>query len=153
MCRQVFLSAKSLGTGRASVPSLFGVHGRQVPVQVCAVSEVFQTVHALHQLLFEVDGLLVSVCVGFEGEAGGALGAEVACRRGLGHRRAVEGLVEVERLGLWLVTGLGGLVVRTLHAWPVQGQGHQRQGVAVLVFPEMLQAAEQPFAQGAGEPL
>lgn len=58
--------------------SLFGVHRGQVPVQVCAVSEVLQTVHTLHQLLLEVDGLLVAVCVGFEGEAGGALGAEVA---------------------------------------------------------------------------
>lgn len=151
MCRQVLLCAKSLGTGGTGVPSLTGVHGGQVPVQVCAVSEVFQTVHALHQLLFEVNGLLVAVCVGFEGEAGGALGAEVA--RGLGHCGAVERLVEVELLGLRLVPGLGGLVVRTLHARPVQRQGHQRQGVAVLVFPEMLQAAEQPFAQGAGEPL
>lgn len=124
-----------------------------MPVQVCAVSEVFQTVHALHQLLLEVDGLLVPVGVGFEGEAGGALGAEVARRRGLGHCGAVERLVEVERLGLRLVMGLGRLAVRALHAWPVQGQGHQREGVAVLVFPEMLQAAEQPFAQGAGEPL
>lgn len=126
-----------------------------MPVQVRAVSEVFQTVHALHQLLLEVDGLLVSVRVGFEGEAGGALGAEVACRRRLGHCGAVERLVEVEGLGLRLVvvTGLRGLVVRTLHARPVQGQGHERQGVSVLVFPEMLQAAEQPLAQGAGEPL
>ncbi len=123
-----------------------------MPVQVCAVSEVFQTVHALHQLLLEVDGLLMSVCVGFEGEAGGALGAEVARRHRLGHRRAVERLMEVERLGLWLMTGLGRLVVWTLYVRPVQGQGHQRQGVAVLMFPEMLQAAEQPFAQGAGEP-
>lgn len=94
MCRQVFLGAKSLGTGRAGVPSLFGVHGGQVPVQVCAVSEVFKTVHTLHQLLLEVDGLLVSVCVGFEGEAGRALGAEVARRNRLGHCRAVERLVE-----------------------------------------------------------
>lgn len=153
MCRQVFLGAKSLGTGRAGIPSLFGVHRGQVPVQVCAVSEVFQTAHTLHQLLLEVDSLLMSVCVGFEGEAGWALRAEVARRRGLGHCRAVERLVEVERLGLWLVTGLVMMVVRALHAWPVQRQGHQRQGVVVFMFPEMLQAAEQPFAQGAGKPL
>lgn len=153
MCRQVFLGAKSLGTGRAGVPSLFGVHRGQVPVQVCAVSEVFQTVHTLHQLLLKVDGLFVSIGVGFEGEAGGALGAEVARRHKLFHCRAVKGLVEVGRLGLWLVMRLGRLVVRTVHARPVQRQGHQRQGVAVLVFPEVLQAAEQPFAQGAGKPL
>lgn len=153
MCRQVFLSAKSLGTGRAGMPSLFGVHGGQVPVQICAVSEVFQTAHTLHQLLLEVDGLLVPVCIGFEGEAGRALWAEVARWRRLGHCRAVERLVKVERLGLWLVTRLVKMVVWALNAWPVQGQGHQRQGLAVLVFPEMLQAAEQPFAQGAGKPL
>lgn len=153
MCRQVLLGAKSLGTGRAGVPSLFGVYRGQVPVQVRAVSEVFQTVHALHQLLLEVDGLLVPIGVGFEGEAGGALGAEVARRRWLGHCGAVERVVEMERLRLRLVVGLSWLAVRALHAWPVQGQGHQREGVAVLVFPEMIQAAEQPFAQGAGEPL
>lgn len=153
MCRQVFLGAKSLGTGGAGVPSFFGVHGGQMPVQVGAVSEVFHTVHTLHQLLLEVDGLLVSVCVWFEGEACGALGAKVAGRRGLGHCGAAERLEEVKRLGLWMVTELSRLVVRTLHVWPVQRQGHQRQGVVVLVFPQMLQAAEQPFAQGAGEPL
>lgn len=81
------------------MPSLFGVHGGQVSVQVCAVSEVFQTIHTLHQLLLEVNGLLVSVCIGFEGEAGGAMGAEVAARRRLGQRRAVERPLE-ERLGL-----------------------------------------------------
>lgn len=124
-----------------------------MPVQVCAVSEVFQTVHTLHLLLLEVDGLFMSVRVGFEGEAGGALGAEVASRGRFGHCRAVERLMEVKRLGLLLVMGLGGLSVQTLHARPVQGHGHQRQGVAVLMFSEMLQAAEQPFAQGAGEPL
>lgn len=48
MCRQVFLGAKSLGTGRAGVPSLFGVHRGQVPMQVCAVPKVFQTVRTLH---------------------------------------------------------------------------------------------------------
>lgn len=95
----------------------------------------------------------MSVRVGFEGEAGGALGAEVARRRRLGHCRAVERLVEVKWLGLWLVMELGRLTVWTLHARPIQGQGHQWQGVAVLVFPEMLQAAEQPFAQGAGKTL
>lgn len=97
---QVFLGAKSLGTGRAGVPSLFGVHRGQVPVQVCAIPKVFQTVHTLHQLLLEVNGLLVSVCIGFEGEAGRALGAEVACWRGLRPCWAVEGLLEVLRLGL-----------------------------------------------------
>lgn len=95
----------------------------------------------------------MSVCVGFESEAGRALGAEVACRCWFGHCGAIERLVEVKRLGLWLVMGLGRLTVRTLQAWPIQGQGHQRQGVVVLVFPEMLQAAEQPLAQRAGKPL
>lgn len=132
---------------------LFGVHGGQVPVQVCAVSKVLQTVHALHQLLLEVDGFLVAVGVGFEGEAGGTLGAEVASLRALRHRRPVQRLVEVEWLGLGLVMGLAGLTVGALHARPIQGQSHERQGVAVLVFPEMLQAAEQPFAQRAGKPL
>lgn len=150
MCRQVFLGAKSLGTGRAGVPSLFGVHRRQVPVQVCAVSEVLQAVHALHQLLLEVDGLLVPVGVGLEGEAGRTLGAEVASRRRLGHRRLVQRLGELEARGLRRVMGRA---VRTRHVGPVQGQGHERQGVAVLVLPEMLQAAEQPLAQGAGEAL
>lgn len=79
MCGQVFLGAKSLGTGRAGVPPLFGVNGRQMSVQVSAVSKVFQTVRTLHQLLLEVYGLLVSVCIRFEGEAGGALRAQVAC--------------------------------------------------------------------------
>ena len=148
VCGQVLLGAKGLGAGGAGVASLFGVHGGQVPVQVRAVPEVLQAVDTLHQLLLEVDGLLVSVRVGLEREAGRALGAEVAGRHRLGHGGAVEGLVVRERLGLRLVTGLGG----TLHV-PVHGQGHQRQGVAVFVFPEMLQAAEQPFAQGAGEPL
>lgn len=59
----------------------------------------------------------------------------------------------MERLGLLLVEGLARLVVRALDVLPVQGQGHEGHGVAVLVLPEMLQAAEQPFAQGAGEPL
>lgn len=150
---QVLLGAKSLGTGRAGVPSLFGVHRGEVPVQVCAIPKVLQAVHTLHQLLLKVDGLLVTVRIGFEGEAGGAVGAEIASRNGLTHCRAVERLAEEGRLGLRLVTGLDRLVERTRYAWPVQGQGHQRQGVVVLVFPEMLQAAEQPFAQGAGEPL
>lgn len=79
MCGQVFLGAKSLGTGRAGVPPLFGVNGRKMSVQVSAVSKVFQTVRTLHQLLLEVYGLLVSVCIRFEGEAGGALRAQVAC--------------------------------------------------------------------------
>lgn len=122
-------------------------------VQVCAVSEVFQAVHTLHQLLLEVDGLFMSICIGFEGEAGGALRAEVTYGCRLAHSGTVEGLVEVGRLGLWLVTERRRLVVWTLHDWPIQGHGHQGQGVAVLVFPEMLQAAEQPLAQGAGEPL
>lgn len=119
MCCQVFLGAKSLGTDRAGVPSLFGVHRGEVPVQVRAVSEVLQTVHTLHQLLLEVNGLLVAVCIGLEGETGGALGAEVTCRRRLCHCRAVESPVVEERLRLGLVVGLGRLVECALHARPV----------------------------------
>lgn len=96
-----------------------------MPVQVSAVSEVLQTVRALHQLLLEVDGLLVSVCVRFEGEAGGALRAQVACWCGFSHCGAV-GRLKVEMMGLRVMTGLGRLVVRTLDAWPVKGQSHQR---------------------------
>lgn len=124
-----------------------------MPLEVCPVSEVFQTVRTLHQLLLEVDGFLVAIRVGFEGEAGGALGAVVTRRQRLRGRGTVEGLVEGEQLGLWRVGELVRLAERTLNARPVQGQRHQREGVVVLVFPEMFQAAEQQFAQGAGEPL
>lgn len=147
---QVLLGAKSLGTGGTSVASLLGVHGRQVPVQVRPVPEVLQAVRALHQLLLKVDGLLVPVGVGLEGEAGGTLGALVARGRAVGGRRRgpVRRRLEVERLARRL---LSGSVLLGLRARPVQGQGHEGQGVAVLVVPEMLQAAEQPLAQGAGE--
>lgn len=145
---QVLLGAEGLGAGGAGVAPLPGVHGGQVAVQVRAVPEVLQAVRALHQLLLVVDGLLVAVGVGLEGEAGGALRAEVALRRRLRGRPA-EGLAAVEGLGSRLVAGRRGAA---LGARPVQRQRHEGQRVAVLVLPEVLQAAEQPLAQGAGEP-
>lgn len=147
---EVLLGTKRLGTGWASVASLFGVYRGQVPVQIRAVSEVFETVHTLHELLLEVNGLLVTVRVGLECEAGRALRAEVARRCRLTHRRAEEGLGVVERLGREMLTRKVGWA---LHVWPVQRQGHEREGVPVLVLPEPLQTAELPFAQGAGERL
>lgn len=93
----------------------------------------------------------MSVCVGLECEGGWTLGAEVPCWERLTHREAIErlgvnGSLRECRSVVVVVVGLGALRVR-----PVQGEGHEGQSVAVLVLLELLQAAEQPFAQGAGQ--
>ncbi len=84
---QVFLRAEGSGASGTRVDALAGMHGGQVAVQVRSVAEVLEAVHALHQLPFEVDGLLVAVGVGLEGEAGGTLRAMVACWRRVEWRR------------------------------------------------------------------
>lgn len=125
---QIFLSAEGSGASGARVHPLAGVHGRQVAVQVGAVAEVLEAVDALHELPLQVDGLLVTVGVGLEGEAGGALGAAVARRRRVERRAGRQGAVEA-----------------------VQRQGHERERVAVLVLSQLKQAAKQLLTQRAGQ--
>lgn len=142
MCSQVLCGAEVLSTGGTSV-SYFGVHGGHVPVQIGAVPEVLQTVNALQQLLFQVDGFLVAACVGLKREAGGAMGTRVASWHGHSHGGAVKRLVELQ-------LRQRGLVVQTLDTCPVVG--HLRDGVVVvLVISETLPAAKHLFAQRAGE--
>lgn len=127
---QVFLRAEGSGASGARVHALAGMHGRQVAVQVRAVAKVLEAVHALHQLPLEVDGLLVAVGVGLEGEAGGTLRAVVARRRRVERGRGHYGAMVVEA---------------------VQREGHERERVAVFVLSQLKQAAKQLLTQRAGE--